>query len=105
MPLFAGPFNPQLRLRVALSAMALGALVLSLLLAFASVSISLPSPRAHAPESFVFVQPRAKPAAASSGIAERNQSTLLWAMLTPWALAVDAAAVLGLLAMTLSRRR
>jgi hypothetical protein len=112
MPSFAGLYSPQLRLRIALSAIVLAAIVGSLLLAYAAVSIpqamlriqetasrSVPATIAQAPQSAV-----ATAAVAGAGT-EHARTLQLWTLLTPWALAVDAIAILGFaLAMRMRRR-
>jgi hypothetical protein len=92
-------YNPQLRLRLALASIALAAIALALLLAFASISIPRAIQRARTvaeiprvampvPRSFVLTSP--------STVTERRQAVApLWTMLAPWALAVDAIAVVG----------
>lgn len=107
---FAGLYSPALRLRIALASLALAAVAVSLLLALASVS--LPRSTMHAPRIAVQIPIAAatqqrveKPAAALPGISpERTQPALLWTLLTPWALAVDVIAVLGLVAARMWRR-
>lgn len=105
---FAGLYSPALRLRIALASIAFAAIAASLLLAFASVS--LPAPTVHAPGIAVQIPN----AAATNQRAERpgpagitrqdTQPVLLWTLLTPWALAVDAIAVLGFMAARMLRR-
>jgi disulfide bond formation protein DsbB len=107
---FAGLYNPALRLRIALAAIALAAIAVSLLLAFASVS--LPRSTTHAPRAAVEVpiaaapqQRSERPAVSGPGTSNEGAApALLWALLTPWALAVSAIAVLGFIAARLWRR-
>jgi hypothetical protein len=96
---------------LALGALALAALAISLLLAFASVTAPLPKAPTAAPAA----QPLAVSTAAGGGVMHENEvgrgaagngpsrPPLLWALLTPWALAVDALAVLGLAAVLIVR--
>jgi hypothetical protein len=128
MPSSAGLNNPQLRSLLWLAALPLATLAASLLLAFAVTVV----PRFHwirigahraAPQTPI-AAPAARPFPASTaagsnaghggdaGAAAANGSSepaSLWPLLTPWAITVDAVALLGLAAVLLvrnnSRRR
>jgi hypothetical protein len=98
--------SPQLRSLLSLAAVALAALAVSLLLAFASVTV----PTAKTPIAAPAAQPPAVSTAASVDAEHGNdvggavdQPPLLWALLAPWAFAVDAIAVLGLAAVLIVR--
>jgi hypothetical protein len=107
---FAGLYNPQLRLRVALGSIAFAAFAVSLLLAFASVTlrpptihapqVAAPLPNAAAPHEQI-----ALPAAAPRTSPEGRKTAPLWTLLARWALAVDVVAIVGLIAMMRMWRR
>ncbi len=117
----AGLNSPQLRSSLLLAAVALAALAVSLLLAFASATAPRPDANgdgarrttAEAP----LLAPAAQPPAVSTaaGADAEHESDVggvpgngpsrprLWALLAPWAFAVDAIAVLGLAAVFIVR--
>jgi hypothetical protein len=116
----AGLHNPELRSRLSLAAVALAALAISLLLAFASAT----APRPHAngdgarrttaergssgqaretTAKTPIAPPAAQRAASTAAGADVDRPPLLWALLAPWAFAVDAIAVLGLAAVLIVR--
>lgn len=112
MPSLAGLYNAQVKLRLALVSIALAAMAISLLLAFASAS--LPHRVLHASATVAEIPSVAPPpvprnfssTGASSVTPERHQPAApLWNLLTPWALAIDAIAVLGLLGVVVVWRR
>ncbi|MGH7728601.1 MAG: hypothetical protein ACREM2_07420 [Vulcanimicrobiaceae bacterium] len=111
MPSSAGSNNPELRSSLWLIAVALAALAGALLLAFTFAFVTAPRPAgrslqarpatAQTPMTVAATQ-RSAPAA-SSGAAAGVERLPLWALLAPWAFAVDALAVLGLAAVLLVR--
>jgi len=105
--------KPQGRPALPLAAVALTALALAVLVAFVS-TLELPQ-RASGPATAVQapaerfgrpattagahrVAPTAQPVAVVSA-AEPRQAPVLWTLLTPWALGIDALAVAGLVAV------
>ncbi|HZW53098.1 MAG TPA: hypothetical protein VFF00_03640 [Candidatus Elarobacter sp.] len=121
MPSSAGSNRAQRRPGLALAAVALAALALALALAYASTLQWHPraSGTAALPETPAARFGASAPAATTSGTrrapataqpvaapagAEPERATGLWTLLTPWALAVDALALLGL-ALALASRR
>ena len=116
----AGLHSPELRSRLFLAAVALAALAASLLLAFVSATAPRPNAnrdgaRSATVERRSSTQARqttaetpiavpAQPAAVSTAAgADTDQPPLLWALLAPWAFAVDAIAVVGLAAVLIVR--
>ena len=108
-----GSLSPQAQSAVSLTLLALAALGLSLLLAIAS----LPKPRivAPSPRHSIVTAPVSRPSAIShaspSDIRQpatptiRDRPSALEPLLVPWAIAVDALAIMGLGVVWLVRRR
>ena len=94
----AGLNSPQLRPTLLLAAIVLAALAVSLLLAFAAATV--PSTTAEIPIAAPAAQ---SPAVSPAAGAEHDRSPLLWALIAPWAFAVDAIAVLGLAVILIVR--
>jgi len=106
MRLSAGSSSPERRSALALAAVALAALTLSFLLTFVSTLPLRPRASAAAPPASAGrfgarptaaaapPVPTALPAVPSTGSAPPKAT--LWTLLTPWALAVDALALLGI---------
>jgi hypothetical protein len=98
--------SPQLRSPLWLAAVALAALAVSLLLAFASVTAPRPDANGDGARRTTAETPIAAPAAqppAASTAADAEPPPPLWALLAPWAFAVDAIAVLGLAVVLIVR--
>jgi hypothetical protein len=95
----AGAYNPELRTPLWLGSVALAALALALLAAFVSV---MPRPRFQparsAPKTTVSA-PVLQPTIASvpAPSEKHPQPSMLWPVLLPWAIGLDAVAVLGLI--------
>jgi hypothetical protein len=106
---FAGLYNPQVRLRVALASIAFTATAISLLLALASVS--LPQPKLRVPRTIVQVPIASAPAQQAAvsrpttSMTQQHQPSLLWNLLIRWVFIIDAIAVLGFLAVARMWRR
>jgi hypothetical protein len=104
----AGLNSPQLRSTLLLAAVALAALAVSLLLAFAVATAPRPDANGDGARHTIataetpIAAPAAQPPAVSTA-AGAGQPPLLWALLAPWAFAVDAVAVLGLAAVLILR--
>ena len=117
----AGLLSPELRSRLLLAAVALAALAVSLLLAFASATAPRPDANRDGARSSTaerrsstqarettaqtpIAAPAAQPPAVSTAAgADADRPPLLWALLAPFAFAVDAIAVLGLAAVLIVR--
>jgi hypothetical protein len=111
----AGLNSPQRRSALLLAAVPLAALAVSLLLAFASATA--PRPDANGDGARRTTAERRSSTQARETTAETpiaapaaqpppslvDQPPLLWALLAPWAFAVDAIAVLGLAAVLIVR--
>lgn len=102
MPSFAGSHSSRLRLQAVLIAIALAAFAGSVLLSFASVTV----PRAivrtqqaasHATVTALPAVPRTVSAPAAVVKPPQDRPAPMWRLLMPFALTVDAIAVVGLL--------
>ncbi len=103
MPSSAGSYSSQLRLRLALTAIAIASVALSLVLAFASVYV--PNSIAQAQQQLQQARATQQATIAPSDVtargaprtSEAQRRSVLWPLITPWALAIDAIAVVGFL--------
>jgi hypothetical protein len=101
----AGAYNPELRTSLWLGAVAFAALGLALLAAFITV---MPRPKfqsARSTPKTTVSAPVLQPTTASVPVpsAKHHQPSMLWPVLFPWAIGLDAAAVLGLILVLLVR--
>ena len=114
MPSSAGSNSPERRSALALTAVALAALALALLLAYASTlrphwRAAGSEPAQGGPVPRFGAQPTPAPAGSPPATAQPaagapGQAATLWTLLTPWALAIDALALVGI-AVVLALRR
>jgi hypothetical protein len=95
-----GVISPERRSALFLAVVALAALAVSLMLAFASTPAKLPGANgAGALRKIAESRSGAEARSTNLPVPSVDKPPLLWRLLTPWALALDALAVLGMVAV------
>lgn len=100
MPSFAGLYNPQIRLRLALAAIAGAALAGALLLAFVSAIVPHTIVQVQHAATNITIPPLPHPfTSIVSATGAHEEPASLWTLLAPWALGIDLVAIAGFVAV------